>query len=87
MEAGKWSKGRPIFKKVDGVQRFLFVKDGSSSWSIRSSLTAGTYIQSGRATNSPTSPEAGPNDRDGVTKWRYWDGSNYAEGDISVTCK
>ena len=77
LEAGKWSYGRPVFKKVDGEERFLFVKKGT--WSIRSSLTAsGAFIQSVRATNSPTSTEAG---------WKFWDGSNWVQADISLTCK
>lgn len=89
LEAGKWSEGRPVFKKVDGwfQDRFLFVGEGLSGWTIRSSLTAtGAKIQSGRGTNSPTSPEAGPSDRLGWTNWVYWDGSNWTEGDISITC-
>ena len=87
MEAGRWSEGRPIFKKVDGETRFLFVLEGWTVWSIRSSTTAtGAWIISGRGTNSPSSPEAGPSDSEEVTRWRYWDGVKWAEGDISVTC-
>ena len=88
LEAGLWSAGRPVFKKVDGEQRFLMVsKAGRTTWSIRNSLNStGCGIQSGRSTNSPASPEAGPSVREGVTKWRYGDGS-WIEGDISVTCK
>ena len=88
LEAGKWSEGRPVFKKIDGEERFLFVKEGTTTWSIRSSLTASeALIESGRATNSPTSPEAGPSDRFGTTRWRFWDGSNFLEGDIRLTCE
>ena len=88
LEAGKWSEGRPVFKKIDGEERFLFVKEGTTTWSIRRSLTASeALIESGRATNSPTSPEAGPSGRFGTTRWRFWDGSNFVEGDIRLTCK
>ena len=89
MEAGKWSSGRPVFKKVDGEQRFLYVKEGTSYWSIRDSLniTTSLSMKSGRATNSPTSPEAGPSDRYGVTRWRFWNGANWVEADISLKCK
>merc|ERR1719350_706273 len=65
---------------------FLLVREGGTVWSIRSSTTAtGGWIQSGRATNSPSSPEAGPRVREGVTEWRYND-NGWKEGDISVTC-
>ena len=84
LEEGRWSSGRPIFKKVDGETRFLLVQ-GSTAWTIQSSTTATTsWIYSGRATNSPSSPKAGPSVREGVTRWRYAPGEK--EGDISVTC-
>ena len=88
VEVGRWSEGRPVFKKVDGETRFLLVREGETTWTIRSSTTAtGAWIQSGRATNSPSSPEAGPSVRLGVTRWRYADGKGgWKEGDISVTC-
>ena len=87
LEEGRWSEGRPIFKKVDGETRFLLVAEGDTVWSITDSTTAtGAWIQSGRATNSPSSPEAGPSVRLGGTRWRYWDGIEWIEGDISVTC-
>ena len=86
LEEGRWSEGRPIFKKVDGETRFLSVKEGKTQWSIRSSTTATVaWIQSGRATNSPSSPEAGASVKMGVSRWRYWDGK-WTEGDISVAC-
>ena len=88
MEEGRWSEGRPVFKKVDGETRFLIVKEGTTNWSIDDSTTeTEVWIISGRATNSPASPEAGASVRLGVTRWRYDDGSKWAEGDISVTCQ
>ena len=91
MEEEKWSQGRPVFKKVEGAERFLFVPEGVVLWSIRNSLTASyvTYVLSGRGTNSPTAPEAGSSDKLGVHGWRFWDNSisNFAEGGISLTCK
>jgi len=89
LEEGRWSAGRPVFKKVDGERRFLLVKEGRTTWAISSSTTGtGTWIESGRATNSPASPEAGPTVRLGRTRWKYWDSdsSGWKEGDISVTC-
>ena len=85
LEVGRWSKGRPVFKKVDGEPRFLLVGKGSTVWTIRSSTTdTGAWIESGRATNSPSSPEAGSSVKSEVAKWRYVPG--WKEGDISVTC-
>jgi len=94
LEEGRWSSGRPVFKKVDGETRFLFVPEGQIAWVIDSSIAAthaGSSIFSGRATNSPSSPEAGPSVRLGWTGWKYalgrkgaWTG--WKEGDISVTC-
>ena len=84
---GNWSEGRPVFKKVDGEQKFLSVIEGWSNWRIQPFQTGtAAHIVSGRATNSPSSPEAGPSVREGMTRWRYWDGSSHVEGDISVTC-
>ena len=95
LEVGRWSSGRPVFKKVNGEEpRFLFVPDGGSRWTIKSSTNvtgaAGAFIMSGRATNSPSSPEAGPRLRLGWTGWHYsvqWgDSVHWEEGGISVTC-
>ena len=76
-------------------------EDSGSRWSITGgysygvTLTGGytyseSFIQSGRATNSPSSPEAGSNVLDGQTRWRYNDGQYgdgvWKEADISVTC-
>ena len=86
LEEGRWSTGRPVFKKVDGEPRFLQVEKGEDAWTITTLLIAGQRkISSGRATNSPVSPEAGPRVKEGVSRWRYWDGV-WKEGDISVTC-
>ena len=84
---GNWSQGRPVFKKVDREDRFLSVIEEYNVWRILQSPTAtASRITSGRGTNSPSSPEAGPSDREGVTRWRYGDGGKWTEGDISVTC-
>ena len=40
LEAGKWSEGRTVFKKVDGEPRFLLVADKRTTWTIRSFTTA-----------------------------------------------
>ena len=88
MQEEKWSSGRPFFKKVGlyGETRFLVVAQGTISWTIWNSTTSTEgWIASGRATNSPSSPKAGPSVREGVTRWRYWD-NGYKEGNISVTC-
>ena len=87
LEEGRWNAGRPVFKKTDGATRFLFVPRGLTAWAIKDSITAaGSRIVGGRGTNSPTSPEAGPSDREGVTRWRYWDGAMWAEGFLNFSC-
>ena len=87
LEEGRWGAGRPVFKKVGGESRFLQVDKWTHNWTIRTSTTGGpAWIQSGRATNSPASPEAGASVREGVTRWRYFDGNSWKEGDIGVTC-
>ena len=93
MEVGKWSEGRPVFKKVHGEPRVLLVREGIGNWAIIESDESDTgldiaHIQSGRGTNSPSSPQAGASDRFGWSRWMYWDNqNNWVEGDISVTCK
>jgi len=88
LEEGRWSEGRPIFKKVNGETRFLIVAEGYIVWSITDNTTATeAWITSGRGTNSPSSPEAGPSFSEGVTRWMYTstgvqeDGSEWVEGD------
>ena len=81
----KWSFGRPVFKKVDGEPRFLFVPETRVAWSIKSSTTAfSSLIRSGRGTNDPSSPQAAASVRTRAARWRYLPGK--IEGDISVTC-
>ena len=86
LEVGRWSEGRPVYKKVDR-ERFLVVKEGFSSWLIDDSTTGDeAFIRSGRGTNSPSSPEAGPSVRLGWNGWVYADGDGWQEGDINVSC-
>ena len=93
LEVGKWSMGHPVFKKVEGASRFLFVPRGKTAWSIRESTNGFSrpvgklFMTSGKATNSPSSPEAGASARLGFSRWQYWDGGKWNEGFISVTCK
>ena len=91
LEVGKWSMGHPVFKKVEGASRFLFVPGGKTAWSIRESTTLRynirTFMTSGKATNSPSSPEAGASARLGFSRWQYWDDGKWNEGFINVTCK
>ena len=91
---GRWSSGRPVFKKVDGDPRFLLVAEGKTAWGIRSSTTDElVFISSGKATNSPSSSEAGSSVRFQQTRWKFADGgvalewsTDWREGDISITC-
>ena len=56
LQVGEWSEGRPVYKKVVGEQRYLLVEEGTSVWSVTESPNeAEALIQSGRATNSPSS--------------------------------
>ena len=80
-----WSRGRPVYEKVGTVSRFLYVDN--EVWSIQDSTTViGRRIKSGKATNSPAVAEAGASEKEGVERWRYWTGTEWAEGDITVTC-
>ena len=89
MEVGRWSEGRPVYKKVDGeTERVLFVPEGYVNWQIKESTSSTGYslIGSGRGTNSPGSSEAGASDRFGWTRWHYDNNGKLKEGDISVSC-
>ena len=58
-----------------------------SAWVISASTsTKGGWIESGRATNSPLSPAAGPSVRLRRTWWTYWDGSADKKADITLKC-
>jgi len=88
LQEGRWSSGRPVYKKGSGSNTmFLLVKEGKCLWSIKDSTTSEmAYIQSGRATNSPTSSRAGGSVRYGRANWTYVNWGRWNEGEISVTC-
>ena len=51
VEVGRWSNGRPVFKKV-GWSRFLLVQGYQDKWTIREfTFHDEFYIQSGKETN------------------------------------
>ena len=87
-QMNRWSSGRPVYKLVNSeVNRYLLVKEGKINWTIRRSINATTaFIRSGRGTNSPTSAEAGPSVRLGITRWRYYNSGSRKEADITVSC-
>jgi len=70
------------------------VAERKTAWGIRSSTTDElVFISSGKATNSPSSSEAGSSVRFEQTRWKFADGdvalewsSDWREGDISITC-
>ena len=77
-----------MYKKVDEeLERFLCIREEKSEWLISDSPTGTAgYITSGKATNSPFSPEAGKSTRFGLTNWRHSEGDGFEEGPISVAC-
>ena len=100
LEEGRWSEGRPVYKRDrgswgldilglnlaigDGRESVLSIKEEFNSWSISGSTTSegewaskGKWIDGGQATNSPVS----------VNKWWYYDGTDWIEGGINVSCK
>lgn len=88
LQTNKWSCGRPVYQLVNSaVERYLLVQYGQVEWRLKSSVNTSTaFIQSGKATNSPTSAEAGPKVKDRLTRWRYDSNSVWKEGDITVSC-
>ena len=86
----RWSSGKPVYQKTNSEQKwYLLVPDLTTIWVIRSNTTdkrARKLVESGRATNLPTDAEAGSRPSDGVSQWRYWDGNDYKEGNISISC-
>ena len=77
---GRWSKGRPVYKKFDGEPRYLFVQNAASNWAISESLDGQVnWMVSGSATNCPAQPEAAPSKRNKVNGWRYYNGTNWKE--------
>ena len=77
-----------MYKKVDEeIERFLCIREETSEWLISDSPTGKAgMIWSGKATNSPFSPEAGKSARYGVTNWRHSEGDGFEEGPIRVAC-
>ena len=88
--AGNWLDGRPVYKKNEGETRYLRMEEGLGNWLVSATLVGtGLYLESGRATNSPGSPAAGPSVRLGREGWRYWDGLEWqdSKGELAVTCR
>ena len=89
VQENRWREGFSLFSLFFFIFfRFLLVSHWSN-WQITNSTTSAEYannIQSGRATNSPASPEAGSSLRLGQTNWSYWTSTAWKEADISVTC-
>ena len=88
IQENRWSSGRPVYQlDSEFGLRYLLVKKGLTTWSISPSTTAsGASIQSGRATYSPTDFEAAGSVRFGRTRWKYWDGNAWNQGNITVKC-
>ena len=87
-------EGRPVYVKLGGEERrYLLVAEGKTSWSVRTGhIGKLVLLESGRGTNSPGDPGAGPSVRLGVRRWRFWnplvkEGGSLEEGVITVTCK
>ena len=81
-----WSAGRPVYRAEGGRRWYLRVGEGTVVWIITDTLNAtDAVIQSGRLTNSP-GDGAGGSERFGTTRWRYADGGEWPEGDITVSC-
>ena len=70
--AGRMSAGRPVYRQLGGGSKYLVLRERYSVWGVGDGVadTAG-YIQSGRGTNSPGHPEAGPSKRARVRGWRF----------------
>jgi len=86
LEMGRWSCGRPVFRKVGKDPKFLLVPSDWPGWSIKNSTTDTTgFIATKRSwvNNSPSSPSSPE------LKWCYHrpGGMSCPTGDnISVTC-
>ena len=55
LEVGRWSRGRPVFRKIDQEnERFLSVKAEHHVWTVSQTVSEDFgWIKSGKATNSP----------------------------------
>ena len=84
--AERWNYGRPVYQKISGKAQEMLIAE--NTWQIRRSTgERRTNIRSGKGTNSPSSPHAGPSELDNTQNWLYLDMYNgLVEGDISVTC-
>ena len=93
IQQNRWSRGRPVYQLNSELEVwYLLVKNYKTIWSISSSTTStdewstDDWIYSGRGTNSPTDVEAAGNVAHGQTRWSYWDGNAWKEGNITVKC-
>ena len=68
--------------------KYLSVHRDGVNWLVGDNVeTTGAGIVSGAAPGlCPASPRSRYNKRFNGNSWRYWDGLNWHDGDITVTC-
>ena len=83
---GEYSAGRPIY--INSNNKYLLVHPGSINWFVGDNVDriAG-WIKAGSAPGlCPASPRSTVNKRLNRNSWQYWDGSEWLDGEISVSC-
>jgi len=83
---GEWLNGSLLYMR-DGGGQYLRIATGYTNWRIGSVKDSRSTpaISSGRGTNCPCNPAAGPSFRTGVSGWRYNDGSGNMLVDTALT--
>lgn len=82
----KWLSGLPVYQDRGGSLKYLRVAEGSTAWGIGPATNGGLWIDSGRGTTSPGDRMAGGSERSGYSNWRYSDGVEWKEGNITLSC-
>ena len=85
---GRWSEGRPVYKKEEEPHYLLLIREGLTGWTVKDSFNATvSRISGGRGTNFP-GPESGLSVRYGQKSWKWYNAliQDWVEGGVNVTC-
>ena len=82
----QFSAGRPVWRNNKG--KYLSVHPDKVNWRVTNNVEdTAAGIQSGVAPGlCPASARSRYNKRFNINSWKYWDGDEFRDGDITVTC-
>ena len=84
--SGQYSCGKPVY--TNSYNKYLSVSPGNVDWTVADDMDmSDAVIRSGSAPGlCPASARSSYNKRRGQTSWQWWDGDQWRQGEISLSC-